>query len=144
MMNTLRNKLKEKFTQIPNELITNENISDRARFLFIYLASRPDDWKFWNKDLEKITGCKSDTLRKHLRELQNTGWLIHLGQIKDLSNGKFGSNIYQLNDKPSFDENWINEKIWATDKDGKKYQINRYKTKKKNKIRTKISDSENF
>ena len=131
MMNTLRNKLKEKFTQIPNELISDTTISDRARFLFIYLASRPSDWKFWNKHLEVITGCKSDTLRKHLKELQNAGWIVYLGQVKDGSNGKFGSNFYELNATPCLDANWLDEKKWITDTVGNKYKIYRWKTKEK-------------
>ena len=43
-MNKLNNKIKENFTTIPNSVIRNKNLSDRARFLFCYMASMSDDW----------------------------------------------------------------------------------------------------
>ena len=46
-MNKLNNKIKDNFTIIPNDIIRNKSLSDRARFIFCYMASMPDDWKFY-------------------------------------------------------------------------------------------------
>ncbi|NBU34796.1 hypothetical protein EBS40_09325 [bacterium] len=60
-MNKLNNKLKENFTTIPNGLIRNKNISDRARFLFCYMASMPDNWKFYQGAMAKELGTRKNT-----------------------------------------------------------------------------------
>lgn len=97
-MNNVKNNIRKSFTIAPNELINNNKITDRARFLFIYMCSKPDDWKFWNLELTKALGYSQDTLRKYINELVNSGWIIKESQKRDL--GKFKRNIYTLNSVP--------------------------------------------
>jgi hypothetical protein len=97
-MNKLNNKIKENFTIIPNEIIRNKNISDRARFIFCYMASMPDDWKFYQGAMAKELGYTKDTLRKYIDELLTTGYL-HREQRRE--EGKFDSYDYTLNFIPS-------------------------------------------
>jgi hypothetical protein len=97
-MNKLNNKIKENFTIIPNEIIRNKNISDRARFIFCYMASMPDDWKFYQGAMAKELGYTKDTLRKYIDELLITGYL-HREQRRE--EGKFDSYDYTLNFIPS-------------------------------------------
>ncbi len=67
-MNKLNNKIKDNFTIIPNDIIRNKNLSDRARFLFCYMASMPDEWKFYQGVMAKELGYTKDTLRKYIEE----------------------------------------------------------------------------
>jgi predicted transcriptional regulator len=97
-MNKLNNKIKENFTIIPNDIIRNKNISDRARFIFCYMASMPDDWKFYQGAMAKELGYTKDTLRKYIDELLTTGYL-HREQRRE--EGKFDSYDYTLNFIPS-------------------------------------------
>lgn len=97
-MNNVRNNLKKSFTITPNELINNGNISDRARFLFIYMSSKPDNWVFYNHQLSKAMGYSIDTLRKYLSELISTGWITKEEQSR--YQGKFTTNTYILNPEP--------------------------------------------
>ena len=97
-MNKLNNDIKKNFTIIPNDIIRNKNISDRARFIFCYMASMPDDWKFYQGAMAKELGYTKDTLRKYIEELLTTGYL-HREQRRE--EGKFDSYDYTLNFTPS-------------------------------------------
>ena len=97
-MNKLNNDIKKNFTIIPNDIIRDKNISDRARFIFCYMASMPDDWKFYQGAMAKELGYTKDTLRKYIDELLTTGYL-HREQRRE--EGKFDSYDYTLNFTPS-------------------------------------------
>jgi uncharacterized phage protein (TIGR02220 family) len=94
MKNKLRNKIKDNFTIIPNDLILDQSLSDRSRFIYALLASKPDGWTFYNKSLAKEAGYTVDTLRKYITELVDVGWISKTGQ--DRVDGKFTSNDYEL------------------------------------------------
>ena len=97
-MNKLNNDIKKNFTIIPNDIIRNKNISDRARFIFCYMASMPDDWKFYQGAMAKELGYTKDTLRKYIEELLETGYLYREQRREE---GKFDSYDYTLNFTPS-------------------------------------------
>ena len=96
-MNKLNNKIKDNFTIIPNDIIRNKSLSDRARFIFCYMASMPDDWKFYQGAMAKELGYTKDTLRKYIEELLETGYLDR-EQRREV--GKFDSYDYTLNFSP--------------------------------------------
>ena len=97
-MNKLNNKIKDNFTIIPNDIIRNKSLSDRARFIFCYMASMPDDWKFYQGAMAKELGYTKDTLRKYIEELLETGYLSREQRREE---GKFDSYDYTLNFSPS-------------------------------------------
>ena len=85
---------------IPRELIFDNSISDRARFLYCYMASKPNDWDFFMNPMAKEIGYSIDTLRKYINELIDSGWLIKGGQKND---GLFGAVTYTLNSTKNTD-----------------------------------------
>ena len=93
-MNTCTNKTKKYFTQIPNDLIRNSSISDRARFLYCYMSSMAEDWKFYQSKMAKDLGYSKDTLRKYLDELVSTGYLKRTQRRTE--DGKFDSFDYVI------------------------------------------------
>ena len=97
-MNKLNNDIKKNFTIIPNDVIRNKNISDRARFIFCYMASMPEDWKFYQGAMAKELGYTKDTLRKYIEELLESGYLYREQRREE---GKFDSYDYTLNYTPS-------------------------------------------
>ncbi|MCM5664278.1 helix-turn-helix domain-containing protein [Galbibacter mesophilus] len=97
-MNNIKNNLKSGFTVIPNKLIRDKEISDRARLLFIYMASQSNDWKFYNYGLAKAMGYSIETLRKYLNELVYSGWITKIEQER--KGGQFGANCYIINEQP--------------------------------------------
>jgi hypothetical protein len=96
-MNKVNNKIKENFTTIPNSVIRNKALSDRARFLFCYMASMPNDWQFYQSAMAKELNYSKDTLRKYMEELLSTGYLI---RIQRREKGKFDSYDYTINFSP--------------------------------------------
>ena len=93
---------------IPRELIFDSSLSDRARFIYCYMASKPDDWDFYLEPMAKEVGYSKDTLRKYIGELVSNGWLIRGEQAN--SNGVFGAVEYTLKaSKFSESENTVSE-----------------------------------
>lgn len=82
------------FGSIPRDLVYDNELSDRARFLYIYMACKPDGWEFFQENMSKELGYSKDTLRKYLNELVQRGWIIEEGQQNN--KGKFGANVYTI------------------------------------------------
>lgn len=92
-MGNFVNKLSN-YQVVPRELIFDNTLSDRARFLYCYMASKPNDWDFYMTPMAKEIGYSVETLRKYLNELIENGWLVK-GEQKN--EGVFGAVIYTLN-----------------------------------------------
>lgn len=96
-MNKVRNKVKKDFTIIPNGLINDDTLTDRARFLFCYMASKPEDWDFYQVPLSAALGYSVDTLRKYIMELLEAGWME---REEKRQGGQFDSFDYTLLPSP--------------------------------------------
>lgn len=94
-MGNFNNKL-QNYQSIPRQLIFNNQLSDRARFVFCYMASKPDGWDFYIEPMANELGYTSKTLRKYINELIDSGWLVK-GEQKN--EGKFGAVEYTLMDE---------------------------------------------
>lgn len=71
----IRSEKKKNYTILPNELLLDENISDKARGLLVRLLSRPDSW---NVNVEHLvaTGKSGHTsVRSSLKELEVAGYI---------------------------------------------------------------------
>lgn len=86
------------FTVAPNDLINDSSLSTVARFIYVFMASKPDDWEFWLKAMANSLNMNVKTLRKYMKELEQSGWLTNEGQIN--YNGQFGSNKYIIHATP--------------------------------------------
>ena len=91
-MSNFINGLKN-FQVIPRELIFDNSLSDRARFVYCFMASKPDGWDFLLNPMAKELGYSVETLRKYINELIDGGWLKKGEQNND---GKFGAVVYTL------------------------------------------------
>lgn len=98
-MNTVKNNLHRDFTTVPNALINDTTIDKVARFLFIFMASKPDDWKFWNEELCTGIGVTDKTLLKYMNILIKTGW-ISREQVRS-ETGEFSTYDYTLHSYPN-------------------------------------------
>ena len=80
--------LTKNYTTIPNELIIDTSISEKAFRLYCYLAAKPQSWEINNKDIMKQLNIGSNnSLAKYWNELINSGW-IEKQREKDKT-GKF-------------------------------------------------------
>lgn len=87
------NKPTINFTQVPNEAVRDKNLSWKAKWLYLYLWSKPDGWDF---SAERIAPESSDGLRA------TKTWLQELEQFWYISRErqKTGKVDYQLHIKP--------------------------------------------
>ena len=70
------NKVLDSFTQIPNDLLTDNNLSNGAKVVFCYLASKPTSWQVYNADVKKALNIKTNNaLAKYWKELIEAGWI---------------------------------------------------------------------
>lgn len=79
------------FGSISRDCVYDNELSDRARFLYVYMACKPEGWEFYQDKVAEELGYKKDTLRKYLDELITRGWITELEQHND---GKFGCLEY--------------------------------------------------
>lgn len=123
-MSILRNKLKDRFVQVPNMLVTDTRISMPSRLVYIYLASKPDGWTVRNDDVKKALGIKDNAaMAKYWRELQTAGWIT---RKKCLPGENAGTYEYELCENPNFEQspNMESSQITENPKLGKKPEYN--------------------
>src|SRR4051812_17771995 len=103
-MSILKNRLIKKFSTIPNAIIIDKRISDRALRIYLYLISKPDGWQVYNADIMKNLDIKTaQTIADAWSSLIEAGWIDRVQQIAE--NGKFnGGYDYSLNDSPQNNE----------------------------------------
>ena len=79
---------------IPRELIFDAGLSDRARFVYVFMSSKPDGWEFFLEPMADELHYSVDTLRKYINELIGSGWLVKGVQSND--KGRFGAVEYTI------------------------------------------------
>lgn len=82
------------YQNVPRELVFDSTLSDRARFVYIFMGCKPNDWDFYLEPMAKEIGYSVDTLRKYINELVASGWLVKGEQQKE--GGMFGAVQYTL------------------------------------------------
>lgn len=92
-MGKINNEL-DKFKTIPKELVFDTSLSDRARFVYVFMACKPETWEFYLEPMSKEIGYSVDTLRKYLGELVQSGWIEKGEQVKE--NGEFRAVKYTI------------------------------------------------
>lgn len=94
--------LSQNFTMIPNWLINNQSISLKSKGLFIFLASKPNDFSFSIERIAKLNKEGENAIKTALKELEAVGLLIRK-KFKG-NDGLFSGIEYILTDTPNFDK----------------------------------------
>lgn len=92
-MGNFENEL-HNFQNVPRELVFDNALSDRARFVYVFMACKPEGWEFYLEPMAKDIGYSVETLRKYVNELIASGWLAK-GEQKN-EKGVFGAVSYRL------------------------------------------------
>ena len=94
-----REKRKQRFTVIDNQPLQDANLSNKALGLLVRMLSFPDDWKFYEKDLEKRCNKDGrDAIHNQLLELQKAGYVTKVrNRSKD---GKFAQTDLIVHEQP--------------------------------------------
>lgn len=97
-MTIFRVQHNKNYTTINNTICKDNRISWKAKGIWLYAFSRPDDWKFHVNDLIKQSTDGVKSLRAGLTELENAGYLVK-DQPKDTS-GKYMSTDWVFYEVP--------------------------------------------
>ena len=100
-MSNFKSELKglNRFQPIPRDLIQDCGLSAQARFIYAYMAAKPEGWEFWQDVMSREVGMGVATLRKYLFELRDAGWL-EIGKQKNERG--FGAIQYTLKAIPCY------------------------------------------
>lgn len=96
-MSILIESFKSDFTQVPNHIISDSNVSLKAKGLYLYMVSKPDNWEFSFAGMTSQLLESKETIGKIINELILIGYM---DKIKNRVNGKQAVNSYILHLKP--------------------------------------------
>lgn len=82
------------FGTLPNIVINDHNLSFRAKWLYLYLWSKPPNWTFSIERISKQTKDWVDAIKSSIRELQNK-WYLKITK-KRLKNWKWWWANYHI------------------------------------------------
>lgn len=85
----------KKKLETPNKLLNDNNISLKAKGLFVFLQNMPSDWSASRSKIMDHLKEGEDSIASAIKELKNHGYLT-ISMIKN-DNGKFDGCNYSLN-----------------------------------------------
>jgi hypothetical protein len=74
------NRLRECFTQVANEVLNNQNLSLKAKWLYAFLCSKPDNWNFSYNGLTSQLQEWVEAIRWAVKELVSAWVLIRIAK----------------------------------------------------------------
>ena len=86
------------FVMIDRRIFENDGLSLKAKGLFGYLLSRPDNWTICMADLVKRTKDGKDSVNSALDELIESGYVVKTEQQRE--SGKFSTCEYVVYEQP--------------------------------------------
>ncbi len=90
--------IKNRYATTPNELLNNENLSLKAKGLFAYLQSKPENWRFSVGRMAGQLKEGKEAITKALKELEDYGILSRKAVRKD--DGTWDGYDYILSESP--------------------------------------------
>lgn len=97
-MTKIRKDGDQNFTILSNSVIRDETLSWKARGLFGYLWSLPEDWEFYETEITKHATDGRDSTRSGLDELEEHGYLSRTRERNE--KGQVKSAIWILHEHP--------------------------------------------
>ena len=123
-------KIQRFFGAVPNELLNNPDISFKAKGLYAYLNSKPDNWDFSIEGIAAQVKEGIDSVRAGIHELEKYGYLK---RIKHQNEKGFWEIDYMLFECPSEEESSLGKSNEGKDpKQYKKEYTKKEYTKKDN------------
>ena len=102
----IRSPKRHNYSIIDNTCLRDPNLSWKAKGLFAYLLSLPDDWQIYQKDLVNRATDGDTSLRSGIIELEKAGYLKRERQRNE--SGQVKGMIYHIIENPNQQECLIN------------------------------------
>lgn len=94
----IRHSKERDYTVLDNTFLKDKNLSWKAKGLFAYILSLPEDWKIYMSDLQNRATDGETSLRSAIKELTERGY-IKQTRLKD-DKGRWASYAYVIIEKP--------------------------------------------
>jgi len=88
------------FTQIDNDLINNHKLSGKAKWILIYLLSKPAKWRVFERDIINHSKDGRDAIRAGIQELVKQGYITRGARVRN-DKGHFKEYQYEVHEKPT-------------------------------------------
>ncbi|MCR1878957.1 conserved phage C-terminal domain-containing protein [Limosilactobacillus reuteri] len=106
-MAKIKKVYQKRFTTVDNTVLNDESVTWKAKGLFTYLWSKPDNWNYSVKEVSRHAKDGRDSTSDGVQELEAHGYLKR-EQIN--KKGSFGSSIWTLSERPIFKKQIKNDK----------------------------------
>jgi len=90
--------IKNRYATIPNNLLNNQSISLKAKGLFAFIQSKPDNWDFSKERIAKQLKEGLTSIKSAIKELKENGYLETIPSRN--KKGEFIGYDYLINDNP--------------------------------------------
>lgn len=98
-MPKIRKQYQKGFTTLDNTPLNDESLSWKAKGLFAYLWSKPDDWDYRLTEVARHATDGIGSTSTGVNELEQAGYLKRKQKNK---NGVFGDSVWTLSEQPIF------------------------------------------
>lgn len=95
----IRHSKERDYTILDNTFLKDNELSWKAKGLFAYILSLPEDWKIYMSDLQNRATDGETSLRSAIKELTARGY-IKQTRLKD-EQGRWASYAYEIIEKPN-------------------------------------------
>ncbi len=107
-MARIKKKYTKGFTTINNDILNDTELSFKAKGLFSYLWSLPDDWVYYETEVVKHSTDGRASVRSGLEELEEKGYLKR-GRERN-EKGQLVNADWQLADTPMFEKRTLEKR----------------------------------
>ncbi|WP_338209345.1 DnaD domain protein [Lactiplantibacillus paraxiangfangensis] len=101
-MAKIRKLAQTNYTVIDNQIIRDETLSWKAKGVFAYLWSMPENWDFYETEVMTHAKDGRDALRSAIKELQVAGYMRR--QRTRNEKGQVKTSDWELSDKPMLEK----------------------------------------
>lgn len=141
MLTGFRNKKRTNpFVQIDKKMLSDLNISWKAKGILAYLLSKPDNWVTYASDIEKQATDGRDSVASGIKELLAAGYMERK-QIRE--KGKFKGYEYSVYEYPVGPKSTDNGKTDNGESDNEKTDIGKPVTSNNNLSNNDLSNTNN-
>lgn len=94
----IRHSKQRDYTVMNNTFLRDNKLSWKAKGLFAYILSLPEDWKIYLNELQTHATDGETSLRSAIKELTDNGYIVQK-RLKD-DKGRWASYVYQIIENP--------------------------------------------
>jgi hypothetical protein len=95
----IRERFESGFAQVPTSALRDKTLSLKAKGLYAYLFSLPEDWKVYKTEIVNNFSDGKDSMNAAFKELENNGY-ITVKTIRDEASKQFKGSVLTLHIKP--------------------------------------------